>query len=255
MAISLADIKTSTLGPPRIVIYGVPGIGKTTLAAQAPNPIFVPIEDGLGMIEVPAFPQPTSFGGVIECMNVLLSEPHDFETVVFDSLDKLEPLIWAHVCAEGKKTSIEDFGYGKGYTHAASIWRDFLSGCDALRARGLAIILIAHSAVVKFEAPDTDAYDRYQLRLHKAADAAICDWADCVLFANSKVVTVTSGSQGSERRRGVSDGSRVIYTTERPAWRAKNRYRMPDALPLDWNAIQNAIAPATAPAPVSAPAS
>lgn len=253
MAISLADIKKSTIGPPRIVLYGVPGIGKTTLAAQAANPIFLPIEDGLGRIEVPTFPQPQSYEQVAETIGVLLNEQHEFDTFVVDSLDKLEPLIWQRVCREGGKKSIEEFGYGKGYTRAADLWRDLLSGFDALRDAGMAIVAIAHSAVIRFEAPETDAYDRYQLRLHKAADAVICDWADAVLFATTKVATVTSGSQGSERRRGISDGSRVIHTVERPAWRAKNRYGMPPTIAIPdndpaaaWREVESFIVPATA---------
>lgn len=249
MAISLADIKRNTIGPPRIVVYGVPGIGKTTLAACAPSPIFLPVEDGLGRIDAPAFPRPTSYQAVIESIDALLAGGHDYGSFVLDSLDALEPLLWQHVCATHGKQSIEDFGYGKGYVAAAAEWRNLLAGFDALRGMGMCIVLIAHSSVVRFESPETDPYDRWQLRLDKRADGIVCDWADAVLFANYKTTAVTSGPKGSERRRGVGNGDRVLHTVERPAWRAKNRYALPDQIPIPvgdpgeaWAVIENAVA-------------
>lgn len=237
MAIDLNSISRAVSGPPRIVLYGVPGIGKTSWAAAAPSPVFIPVEDGCGELNVQAFPKPETYAQVLECIGALVTGTHDYETVVIDSLDKLEPLLWADVCQQAGKKNIEEFGYGKGYAVAAAEWRNLLGGLDALRARGMQVILLAHSTVARIEPPETDPYDRYQLRLHKSAEATICDWADAVLFANYKVTTVSSGGQGSERRRGVSDGSRVVHTTERAAWRAKNRYRLPDQMPLEYAAF------------------
>ena len=245
----LSSIKRSTQLPPRLCLYGVPGIGKTTFAAAMPDPIFLPVEDGLGQLNVEAFPRPTSYNEVIEAVASLLQGDHSYQTLVLDSLDKLEPLIWDHVCENvphekgGKVEPIEQFGYGKGYTHALDEWRRLLRGLDLLREeKGMAIVTIAHSAVVRFESPDTDPYERYQLRLHKGADATICDWADAVLFANYKVVTVDAGGT-SNKKRGIGSGERLLYTNERPAFKAKNRYSMPDQLPLAWDEVVPFFAP------------
>ena len=244
MAISLTDIKRNTTGAPRIVLYGVAGIGKTTLAACAPKPIFLQTEDGLGRIDADAFPRAAKYGDVLEQMSALIREPNDYQTVVLDSLDALEPLLWEHVCAEGGKRTIEDFGYGKGYVAAAGEWRRLLSGFDMLRDAGKAVLLIAHSQVVRFESPEVDAYDRYQLRLDKRACAVVSDWADAVLFSNYRVSAVQSG----DRKRGVGDGTRVLYTTERPAFAAKNRFGLPDQITIPagdpaaaWQQIEGAL--------------
>jgi hypothetical protein len=240
MAISLSDIKKSIMGPPRIVVYGVPGIGKTTLAAAADAPIFIPCEDGLGRIEAPCFPKPGSYQDVLESIGALINEQHDYSTVVIDTIDALEPLVWDHVCKTGGKKSIEDFGYGKGYTAAAAEWRGLLEGLDMCRDKGMTVCLIAHSTVVRFEAPDSDPYDRYQMRVDKRAEAIVSDWSDATLFANYEVATISTS--GGDRKRGVGKGARKLHTEERPAWRAKNRYGLPETLPMDWDAIIQSMA-------------
>ena len=243
MAFDLSSIKQSTQLRPRIVVYGVPGIGKTTLAAQMPDPIFLPVEDGLGQLEVPAFPRPDNFTQVEDAVRTLIAGGHNYRTLVIDSLDKLEPMIWSQVCKtvpndKGQAVDrIESYGWAKGYTHALSEWRWLLQGLDELREkRDMAICLIAHSAVVRFDTPEADPYERYQLQLHKKADAAVCEWADAVLFANYKVTVIDAGGN-ADRKRGVGKGERLLHTNERPAFKAKNRYAMPDQLPLVWDDV------------------
>ena len=101
--------------PRRLMLYGIQGIGKSTYASRSPKPIFVQTEDGLGDIECDKFPLATSFEDVINALSTLYTETHPYQTIVVDSLDWLERLIWADVCLNHHVTSIEDIGYGKGY--------------------------------------------------------------------------------------------------------------------------------------------
>jgi hypothetical protein len=236
--------------PPRILLYGTEGIGKSTFGARAPAPIFVPTEDGLGEIDCHHFPLADSIDQVIEDLAALHKEPHDYQSVVVDSLDWLERLIWDEVCAEYGVKSIEkvDGGYAKGYTHALTPWREVLSRLDALRLdRGMVVILIAHARVEKFEDPESAAYDRYSPRLHKHATALVTEWADAVLFATRRFRTETEEA-GFNRTRtiaapvGKDGGERILRTVGSPACVAKNRYGLPAELPLTWDALVAAMA-------------
>lgn len=244
MAISLQDVQTGASNlPPRILEYGVQGIGKTTVAAQAPQPIMIQTEDGEGVIDVPRFPLATSYAAVLEALAALANEEHDRETLIVDSLDWLEPLIWSKVAADGGEANIEDFGYGKGYILALDEWANFIQALNYLRrARGMTVILTAHAQVKRYDDPTNEPYDRYQIALHKGAAAKMLEWADVVLFANYRVATkATDGGFNKEKSRAVGSGERVAYTEERPAFHAKNRFAMPPELPFKWDAIAKAI--------------
>jgi len=231
--------------PPRFLIYGTEGIGKSTTAAQAPKPIFIPTEDGLDQIDCDSFPLARKFDEVMSALSALYTEDHGYHSVVIDSLDWLERLIWDDVCREYGVKSIEkaDGGYAKGYTHALTQWRQVLDGLDALRSqRRMAIILLAHAKVEKFEDPESVAYDRYSPRLHKHAAALVTEWCDGVLFATRKFRT-ESEDAGFNRTRsiavalGADGGERILRTVGGPSCIAKNRYSLPSELPLSWQAL------------------
>ena len=238
MAISLADIKQSIVGPPRVLIYGVPGIGKTTVASRFPKPIFVPIEEGLGKLDVAAFPRPKNYREVCECLGALLEQPHDYQTLVIDSADTLEPMLWDYVTETvpsekgGKVGNIHGYGFHKGFDHAKKEWAAFLSLLTQVRDSGMAVCVLAHSTIAHVDSPEVDAYDRYQPSIEKKSEPLLRGWADMILFLNYKMVAVEANGRTDDRRRAVGKGERVAYTTERPAWYAKNRYGLPDKIEI-----------------------
>lgn len=222
--------------PRRVLVYGTHGIGKSTFGSMADKPIFIQAEDGLGGIECERFPLATTYGDVINALAALYSEPHEYRSVVVDSLDWLERLIWLKVCQDRGVESLEDIPYGKGYIYPLTYWREVLAGLDALRnERGMTIVLIAHAQIEKFANPETDSYDRYSPRLHKHSSPLIQEWCDEVLFATYSIHTKsTDEGFGRKRVQGIGTGERIIHTTERPAHVAKNRLGLPELLPLDW---------------------
>ncbi len=228
--------------PPRIMIYGSEGVGKSTFASLAPNPVFVQTEDGLSEIDTSKFPLAKTFADVVLQLQAVRDEQHEYGTLVVDSVDWLERLVWDRVCADYGVKSIEkaDGGYGKGYVHALTYWRQIVSLLNEIRSkRGMAVILIAHAAVERFEDPEHAAYDRYTPRIHKKACSLICEWVDAVLFASRRLrVDSTTGKAAPV---GADGGERILRTNGSPACIAKNRFGLPTELPLSWSAFVEAL--------------
>lgn len=227
--------------PVRVIVYGLDGVGKSTFAAGAPKPIFLGTEDGTAHLDVVRFPAPATLADVHEALTVLREEKHDFSTLVIDSLDWLEPIVWQSVCAAAGKATIEDFDYGKGYIKALSEWDRIRYELDLLRERnGMNIVCIAHAKIKPRRNPEGEDFDRYVLKLHEGAAGKLREWADAVLFAQYETHVVED--EKTKRAKGVSTGRRILQTTERAAFDAKNRFAMPQTISLSWASFVDAMA-------------
>lgn len=224
--------------PRRVLLYGTHGIGKTTLGAACDSPIFIPTEDGLAEIEAPRFPLCESLEAFNAAVAALASHPHEFRTVVLDSADWLERLIWQDVARAERTSSIDAIPYGKGFGMARDRFAQVLASLDRLRNEfGMGVLLIAHAAIERFQNPETDPYDRFAPKLHKHTSALVQEWADEVLFCSYKVVTRTSGEGFNKRTKGLGSGERVIYAEERPGHVAKSRCGLRPEIPFDQDLI------------------
>ena len=246
MAMTLASIKKGKAEkPPLMILYGVAGVGKTSLAAEAPAPIFLRTkgEDYPTDVEPDEFGEAADFWDVKEAIEVLKANADlPFKTFIIDSADGLEQLVQAEACRVNEWKSIEDPGYGKGYVAAMVHWNELLDGLNDLRALGMNVILLAHNKINRFDSPTSDPYSRYKLNLQDRADDFIRGAADLVGFINYRV-TLKQADAGFNKKvtHGEGGGNRVIYVEERPGYIAKNRFGMPPSIDYKkgegWNSL------------------
>ena len=225
--------------PQRVVLYGVESVGKSTFASKFPTPLFIDIEQGSQKINVERWEleetEPTArWREVVTAIGEAKTTPH--KTIVIDSIDALERIVGESLCAENKKKSLEDFGYGKGYVMVAERICRLLTTLDELITAGKNVVLIAHSRIVKFEAPDAlAAYDRYELKLLKQCSPIVKEWADELWFLRFKTRVATSESG---KGKGIGGAERIIVTTHAASHDAKTRSGLPEELPLDWESVK-----------------
>lgn len=224
--------------PQKVVIYGAEGIGKTTLAAQFPRPLFIDTEGGSSHLDVRRLPEPTSWTMLLDEVTWVRDFPYECGgTLVLDTADWAEQLCIAHVCAKYDKKGIEDWGYGKGYVYVKEEFGKLLNLLGECVDRGLNVVVTAHAAIVKFEQPDEmGAYDRWEMKLSRRQVAPLLkEWADAVLFANFKTMVVAD--KKGEKYKGTGGKNRVLYATHAASWDAKNRWGLPDEVPMDYAQI------------------
>lgn len=223
--------------PVKTVLYGPEGIGKSTFAAQFPDPVFIDTEGGTKRLNVARLPQPTSWAMLLDEVAEVRKGGVPCGTLVLDTADWAERLCIQAVCARAKVNGIEDFGYGKGYTYVKEEFAKLLDALEEVLNAGRNVVVLAHAAITKFEQPDAVGnYDRWSMKTSKQVAPLLREWCDMLLFANYKTVVEKSGSSPNAKNK-ASGGRRVLYTTHHPCWDAKNRFGLPDEVPFEYASI------------------
>jgi len=247
------------VSPRRYLIYGPEGVGKTTLASGAPDPIWFDVEESANNLDVARYQfrddssgyVPRTYEEVKAGLADLTNNEHTYKTLVIDTADKLESLIWQHMIrrdfGDGAEKSIEDYGYGKGFNKAIDEWRALCVALDRLRAtRGMSIVLLAHSQIRTFKNPEGEDYDRYQPLINDKAAGLLKGWADVTGFACFEEHAGKLPGDKSGRVRGLSTGRRVLRLARTAAFDAKNRINLPDEVEMDianpWGPLSDAVA-------------
>ena len=231
----------------RMIIYGVGGIGKSTLASKAEKPIFLDIEGGLSCIDVPSIPlmnvnPPEAYEKFIETLKMLYEEEHDYQTLVVDSLIGSSGSSMPIHAKPKRSMTLQSWDFGRGYVAALGFMEQIINKLEKLRShKKMNMIMLSHAAQVKVDNPGEEERMKWNLQLHHKSTAKFFQWSDLCLFANYEVrTTKESGSFGKQRI--IAHGSeRFLFTRDHANHAAKNRLGLPDPIEMDWDLIQEFI--------------
>lgn len=216
-------IRGKQRSPMRTMLVGIPGVGKSYMAAQTPKPVFLDLEDGIDHLEVDKTPLCTSFAQALDYCGQLVNDK-EHSTLVVDSVDWMERLAQEAVCQRHGKDSVSSFGYGEGYDLVAAEMQKFMRLLSSARSAGKHVFLIAHAGIERFENPEGPNYDRWVPKMNKRTCAMVMEWCDNVLFmAFETMVKLADPKKARETNTAVGTDKRWLYCNYRPARVAKNR--------------------------------
>lgn len=218
----------------KTVIYGTEGVGKSTLASQFPEPLFIDVEGGTSQLDVRRIEKPATWEELIGIVREVAATPDICGTLILDTADFAEGMCIAAILKKYNQKSIESFGYGKGYTYIGEEWQKLMDAFNACITAGINVTVIAHARQRKIELPDqSGSFDHWEMKLSKQVAPLLKEWADLLLFLNYKTYVVTT-ENNSKKAQG---GKRVMYTTHNPVYDAKNRHGLPDELDLGFSGL------------------
>lgn len=216
--------------PPRVMIYGVPGIGKSSFGAMAPKSIFITPEGGVDEIAgAKVLPNINTYDDVVEGVNELITGKHEYGTLVMDSADWIEKLCQAKIIGNQKSIVTANGGYGAGFSESEKLHAALIKQLETLREkRNMNIIITAHSQVKMVKDPEAiHDYECYDTKMHEKVSSLWREWVDAVLFARYKTYVKKVEEGSDDKARALGTGERIVYTEERPSFKAKNRYGLP----------------------------
>ena len=234
--------------PAAMIVYGVEGVGKTSFAAQAPEPLFLMSRGETGLKTLIQSGQIAETSHVDEVKDwptfmsyldaIIEHGEFNFKTLVLDCVNGFEALCNQFVCNtmyQGDWGPKGFANFGKGYESASQEWGKMLDKLDLIREKKVGIIGLAHSKTVLFKNPEGADYDRYAPDMHKNQWSLTAKWADIILFLNYHTVVEKDGFKGKAKGGNI----RIAHTERSASWDAKNRHGMPSSFQLG-NSAQDA---------------
>jgi len=262
----MAVSRGKVAGPRKLLLYADHGIGKSTFAASAPNPVFIDIEGSTNDLNVERWTEPRwAYHSVVTALQYYRNQDHGFNTLVIDTVDWLERLIFGQISGSAGVAAITDIDFGKGLPRAIPMWEFILRELDAIYVeRRMMIILLAHARIEHVKNPEGQEYDRFAPGLHtnkngEGAGKILQEWAHEVFFGRKEKIVMTEGKGFNERSRAVGTERREMLTSESAFASAKNRLGMPSMVDMSWQTYMHYIkaskpaAPTAAPVPVVVP--
>lgn len=248
-------VKGKQLKPVKGLIYGPEGVGKSSLAAQFPAPLFIDVEGGTSRLEVARTPRPTSFAHFKQMVGDIVRDQMGYQTLVIDTADWLEKLAVKQVCAQNGFSGMGgNNDYGKSYNELAGMWSDLLTQLEAdlIETGKMHVVFLAHSTTKKFELPEEEGqFDRYQLDLEKKVAPLLKAWCDLMLFVNYRTIVVVD--EKAKTAKGQGGTRRMMFAEHTAAFDAKNRDGLPREMDLGFAPIKHCfvgLSAKAAPAPV-----
>lgn len=232
----LSDITTfgPVPRPQRGIIYGVEGVGKTSLAVELPKPILIDTESGSHQFTCSRITvgNDQQLDGAIRA---LMTEPNDYMTVIIDTVDWAEKYQLAKICKQKEVGNITDFAHGHGYTLLRDSFDKFLLDLNGFIRLGKHVILIGHAQAKTVQLPGIgEPFDRWELKLDKRNSETVTEWADFQLFVNFDIRTAKA-KDGTVR--AIAGQDRLIYPMHSAAYDAKNRLGMKEPMKCEYASI------------------